>query len=303
MLKKSIEAYIALRRSVGFRIEDEASLLRRFACWASERDATHVSVRGAMDWATEACSPWRREKRLRVIAAFARHAAAEDPRHEVPPIQVFRQTIVRARPHIYTADEIRRLLDAARRLEPLWPLRPHVVAMLFGLLACTGMRLSEVLKLRLDDVTPDGLIVRKTKFNKTRLVPLHPTAAAALDHYLDLRREAGAKGDYVLVSQRGPRVPRPTAGKWFFELARESGLRPDHHKPGPRIHDLRHTFAVRALESSPAKGGKIGAHVRALTTYLGHASVAQTHWYLQTTPQLLRGIADACEQLVEGRTP
>ena len=300
---KSIEAYIALRRSVGFRIEDEASLLRRFASWAPERGETHVTVRGAMAWATEACSPWRREKRLRVIAAFARHAAAEDPRHEVPPVQVFRQTIARATPHIYTGEEIRRLLDAARRLEPIWPLRPHVVAMLFGLLACTGMRLSEVLKLRLDDVTRDGLIVRKTKFNKTRLVPLHATAAAALDFYLELRRHAGVKGDYVLVSQRGPRVPRPTAAIWFFRLARETGLRPDHHKPGPRIHDLRHTFAVRALEASPARGAKIGAHVRALSTYLGHSCVAQTCWYLQTTPLLLRGIADACEQFVEGSAP
>jgi integrase len=299
MLTSSIDAYLALRRALGFRLEDEAALLRAFAAWATERGATYVRAPDAVTWATAARSPWRREKRLRVVAAFARHAAAEDPRHEVPPTHVFRHTIARATPHIYAPEEVRRLLAAAADLPPVWPLRPHVVATLFGLLAATGLRVSEALALRLDDITPDGLVIRKTKFNKTRLVPLHASTAAALDHYLTLRRGAGILGDHVLVSRRGRRVARQTASLWFYRLARHLGLRGGPGTRGPRIHDLRHTFAVRALEAAPARGATIGRHVRALSTYLGHAGVAQTCWYLHTTPQLMRGVADACEQFLD----
>ena len=296
----SIEAYLALRRSMGFRLEDEASLLRRFASWSSERGETHVSAQSVIAWAVEALSPWRREKRLRVVAAFARHAAAEDPRHEVPPVFVFRRTIARATPHIYSAEEIRRLLEAASQLSPSWPLRPHVVTMLFGLLAATGMRLSEVLALRLGDVTPDGLVVRKTKFNKSRLVPLHASTIAALDRYLKHRNGVRAVTDHVLLSPRGGRIPRVTASTWFFRLARSIGLRGGPGTRGPRLHDLRHTFAVRSLEASPNRGAQIGPHVRALSTYLGHSRVAMTCWYLHATPTLMRGVADACEQFIDG---
>ena len=145
MLKAGIDAYLALRRSLGYRLEDEEYLLHSFASWASERGEIHVRSQTVMAWAAASGSPWRREKKLRVVAAFARHASAEDPRHEVPPTHVFQRRITSAVPHIYTAEEVRRLLDAAEQLRPTWPLRPHVVVMLFGLLASTGLRLSEAL--------------------------------------------------------------------------------------------------------------------------------------------------------------
>jgi len=299
-MKTSIDAYLALRRSLGFQLEDEGAHLHSFALWTSERGETHVATQSVIAWAASARSPWRREKRLRDVAAFARHAAAEDPRHDVPPTHVFAHKVARATPHIYSAEEIRRLIDAAEQLPPAWPLRPHVVAMLFGLLASTGLRLSEALALRLDDVTPDGLVIRKTKFNKSRLVPLHPSTVAALDRYLEIRKRAGDVSDFILVSGRGRRVTRATASLWFFVLARQLGLRAGPGTRGPRLHDLRHTFVVRSLEASPTRGSAIGPHVRALSTYLGHSSVAHTCWYLQATPQLMRGIADACELSVDG---
>ena len=300
MLRQSIDAYLALRGAVGFRLKTEEHLLHDFARWASDRRETHVRTQTATEWAATARSTWQRERRLRAVASFARHARAEDPLHEVPPIFVFGRRHVRPRPHIYSPDEIGRLLDAASRLPAIWPLRPQVLTTLFGLLASTGLRVSEALGLRFGDVTRDGLVIRKTKFYKTRLVPLHETAASALARYLDLRRRRSTVTDHVFVSPKGDRLPLSTVHKWFLRLTRETGLRSGPGTPGPRIHDLRHTFAVRALEACPHDGSPVGGRVRALSTYLGHSNLADTCWYLQATPDLLRGVADACERFLEG---
>jgi integrase len=218
----------------------------------------------------------------------------------VPPIFVFGRRHVRPRPHIYSQGELRRLLDAAGRLPAIWPLRPQVFTTLFGLLASSGLRVSEALALRVDDVTSDGLVIRKTKFNKSRLVPLHGTAASALGRYLERRRRASTVSDYVFVSPKGGRLPLPTVSKTFLHLARQAGLRSGPGTPGPRIHDLRHTLAVRALEACPQGGSPVGWRLRALSTYLGHRNLADTCWYLHATPQLMRGVADACERFLEG---
>jgi integrase/recombinase XerD len=296
----SIDAYLALRRAVGFRLTTEERLLHDFARWAFEHGDTHVRTQTATGWAAAARSPWQRERRLRAVTGFARHARAEDPRHEVPPIFVFGRRHVRPRPHIYSQGELRRLLDAAGRLPAIWPLRPQVFTTLFGLLASSGLRVSEALALRFDDVTSDGLVIRKTKFNKSRLVPLHGTAASALGRYLERRRRASTVSDYVFVSPKGGRLPLPTVSKTFLHLARQAGLRSGPGTPGPRIHDLRHTLAVRALEACPQGGSPVGWRLRALSTYLGHRNLADTCWYLHATPQLMRGVADACERFLEG---
>lgn len=303
MLSQGVDDYIALRRAAGFGLQTEEGLLLDFACWAGTRGETHVRTQTATEWAAAGRSPWQRERRLRAVAGFARHAHAEDARHEVPPIFVFGRRHVRPRPHIYSRDELASLLQAASRLAPIWPLRPQVFMTLFGVLASTGLRVSEALALRFGDVTSDGLVIRKTKFNKNRLVPLHPTAASALDRYLDLRRRTNTMTDYVFISPKGDRLPYSTVCNSFLRLVRQIGIRSGPGTPGPRIHDLRHTAAVRALEACPQAGSLVGWHIRALSTYLGHSSVAGTCWYLQATPQLTRGIADACEHLLEGGAP
>lgn len=300
MLKQSIDAYLSLRRALGFRMATEEYLLHDFARWASDRGDVYVRAATATEWAAMGPSPWQRERRLRALVQFARHARTEDPSHEVPPTRVFSHRQIRNTPHIYTADELKRLLDAASCLEPTWPLRAEVFTTLFGLLASTGLRVSEALALRIEDVTADGLVIRKTKFHKTRLVPLHPSTSAALDRYLDARRRASTVSDHVFISAKGGKLPYPTVMKWFLRLAREAGLRSGPGTRGPRIHDLRHTFAVRALENSPGGGSPVGRQMRALSTYLGHVNLADTCWYLRSTPQLMRGVADACERFLEG---
>lgn len=300
MLKQAVDSYLALRRAIGFLLTSEGLILHSFAHFAAGRGEVRVRRETAVAWAATAPSPRQRERRLRVIAAFARHARAEDPTHEEPPVDVFGHHRSRRLPHVYSQDEISRLLGAASRLGPSKSLRPHVYVTLFGLLAATGLRISEALMLEFEDVTADGLVIRRTKFHKSRLVPLHETTRAALGRYLGLRRRAGGASKRLFVSSTGNGLTYGMALFTFLKLARAIGLRGIPGLDGPRIHDLRHTFAVRALESSPGGGAPVARHMRALSTYLGHVNFANTYWYLQATPRLMRRVADACETLLEG---
>lgn len=300
MLRETVDSYLALRRAIGFLLRGEGLILHKFARIAASRGEVHVRRETAVAWSATAPSPRQRERRLRVIAAFARHARAEDPRHQEPPIDVFGHHRSRRLPHLYSQHEIGRLLDAASRLEPAESLRPQVYVTLFGLLAASGLRISEALRLELDDVTADGLVIRRTKFHKSRLVPLHETTSAALERYLERRRRAGGSSRRLFVSSRGDGLSYGMAITTFLKLARAIGLRGAGGSGGPRIHDLRHTFAVRVLESTPDGGAPVARHVRALSAYLGHANFANTYWYLQATPRLMRRVADACETFLEG---
>jgi integrase len=300
MLMQAIRKYLAVRRGVGFQCRDIGRVLTAFARYASKKGDTYVRSDTAMEWAVSAASAWQREQRLRKIAQFARHARAEDPRHEIPPVGIFAERYVRRLPHVYSPDEIRRLLRAGGRLRPRWPMRRAVFTTLVGLLVSTGLRISEALALRFGDVTPDGLVIRKTKFNKSRLVPLHPTTEAALRSYLRKRRRAGTTSDFVFISPRGGKLPYGTIHYLFRTAEHDAGLRSRHAPTGPRIHDLRHTFAVRSLESAPDGTNPVGRQVLALSTYLGHGDLVGTCWYLQATPCLMRGVSDSCERLLEG---
>lgn len=270
-------------------------MLHNFARYAAERSQTHVQRQTAIDWAATAPSPYQRENRLSMVRGFAHHARAEDPRHDRVPRHVFARQRRRSFPHILSPEELRQLLEATARLRPRGSLRPHTYYTLFGLLATTGLRISEAMHLLLSDVTTAGLMVRQTKFRKSRLVPLHPSTTDALE-----RHQAYAHGDdHVFVSTEGRALSYAMINGTFRFLLRSVDL---HMKPGlpqPRIHDLRHRFAVRALESCHARDD-VARHILALSTYLGHAHVADTYWYLQATPQLMRDIADACEACREG---
>ena len=179
-------------------------------------------------------------------------------------------------------------------------LRAQTYATLIGLLAATGLRISEALHLRYGDVTPDGLLIRKTKFQKTRLVPLHETAMAGLGRYLAQRRTVHLATDHVFVDDHGLPLGYGTVYRVFGKLAQSAGIAPLRgHRP--RLHELRHTFALRALQSTPAGRQRIGQHMLALATYLGHVSIDSTYWYLESTPELLTDIAAAGEAYLGGR--
>jgi integrase len=174
---------------------------------------------------------------------------------------------------------------------------------LFGLVAATGLRISEALAMRLEDVTEDGLIIRQTKFHKSRLVPLHPTTQRALSIYRKVREQLGTLDGSLFVSLWGKRLAYVTVDAIFLRLARSIGLRGEPGQRGARMHDLRHTFAVRSLEQCRHDDKAVARHLAALSTYLGHVHATSTYWYLQATPALMEQIANAGEALYQGGAP
>ena len=303
MLKQTLDAYLAVRHAVGYELRVPAILLRSFLRFAQDRGDSHVTNQTAFDWAAMAASKAQRQYRLKALIRFAKYAKANDARHEVPPDSFFGHHRRRPPPFIFTPTDISRLLEAASRLGPTGSLRPHMYRTLFALLACTGLRISEALALRFDDIIPDGLLIRKTKFRKARLVCLHETAVDGLEDYLIRRRRVGGADDHVFISLRGQGINYYTVYKTFRSLVRALGLEPETGRPRPNIHSLRHTFAVRVLEACPQSRDRINRHMLALSTYLGHARVTDTYWYLEATPQLMADIADTYERFTKGDIP
>lgn len=297
MLSGDLDAYIVLQRARGLKFTTQPCLLRSFVAAAEAAGDTRVLTARVLDWAARTTSDAQARNRLAIVRRFAEHLAIADPAHEVPPADAFgRWRFQRRLPHIYTGDEIAVLMAAARRLGPPGAIRGETLATLIGLLAATGLRVSEAVGLDPGDITADGLVIRETKFRKSRLVPLHASARAALESYI--RRRKPIKGEALLVNDHGRRPSYVTLYALFLRIARETGLRGLPGEKGPRLHDLRHTFAVRSLEACSGDRRAISRHMLALATYLGHADPSHTWWYLQATPALMRHIADAGETLM-----
>jgi integrase/recombinase XerD len=299
-MKDAITAYLALRRAAGFQMASAEYLLDSFAHFATGRNETHISTQTAIDWAAQGPSPAQRNARLKAICRFARYVRSEDDRHELPPANYFQCHMTRRMPYIYSSNEIGRLLEAAARLRPRGALRAQTYTTLIALLASTGLRISEALGLTLADITGDGLLIRETKFRKTRLVPLHDTAVAGLRRYLICRRELGAGEDHVFVGSRGRPLTYSGVHCTFKTLLKAASIWPPLGRHRPRLHDLRHAFAVRALQTSPAGRARTGQHMVALATYLGHVNIYATYWYLEATADLLSDIAGAGETFMAG---
>lgn len=297
----AVESYLAVWRAAGFTLSNTEYFLRSFAEFAMERKQTHIHTATAIEWASQTGSVAQRHTRYQTVCRFAQHLRVEDPRHESPPANHFGYRKTRRIPRIYSRDEINALILAAARLPSSDSLLPKTYAALISLLAATGLRISEALHLLVSDITPDGLLVRKTKFQKTRLVPLHDTAMAGIGRYLEHRQAARRGGDPVFVSDEGRPLVYWKVHSVFRTLLKSAGVKFSGGRR-PRIHDLRHTFAVRALEASPPGRQRIGQHMLALATYLGHVNIDATYWYLETTPELLLDIALVAEKYVqEGR--
>ncbi len=300
MLSEDLQRHISLRQALGYKFRSQALLLRSFVSYAEAHGDRIISADRILAWAVEAPSPEQRRNRLLEARRFAIAMHAEDSRHELPAADALgRGLSARRIPYLYSQEEICGLMNAAVALLPVGTIRPVTFATLFGLLAATGMRISEALALRLSDVTDDGLIIERTKFKKSRLLPLHPSTRRVLDAYLALRLRAVTSSDVLLIGNTGQAVAYPTVIAVFLRLTRSIGLRGASDRGGPRIHDLRHTFAVRSLERCPRNAAAVSRHIVGLSTYLGHAHVTDTYWYLQASPVLMTHIADAGEALQE----
>lgn len=301
-MTEKVERYLQLRRALGYQLQTEGWLLQKFAAFADA--AGHrgpLTTDLALRWA---CLPagadrlyWAR--RLEIVRCFARHLALTEPGTQVPARRLLGAAHRRTAPYIYTDAEIAALSAAARCLAPQNGLRPRTYEVLIGTLACTGLRISEALRLTRADAELDrGILkVRETKFRKTRLLPLHATTVAALRKYAAARdrfiriREA----DQFFVSCQGCTLPYSTVRNVFRKLCRSVQITGTGRRQ-PRLHDLRHTFACRRIEQWYNTEVELGHAVAALSVYLGHAKVSDTYWYLTATPELLERAAARFEQ-------
>lgn len=303
MLREDVTRYMELHRRLGFKFRTQSLLLTNFVAFAESQEGEFINTSQAVKWAGQAPSPPQRRNRLATLRRCALALHAEDARHEVPPAEIFgRGWFKRCAPYLYTSQQIKDLIDATRELSPKNSIRPLTYATLFGLLASSGLRVSEALSLTLDDLTADGLLIRATKFKKHRLIPIHDSTRAALNRYVAARAKMATLDRTLFVSVAGTGVKYPTVITVFLSVARQLGLRAAPGQRGARLHDLRHTFAVRSLERCAGDRQSIARHMVGLSTYLGHAHVSDTYWYLQATPALMQRIAQAGESLHTGES-
>ena len=302
MLSQAVESYLAVRRACGFELKSPGNLLRSFAIFSEARGKHHVCSEVAIEWAGLAASINRRARRLGVVIRFTRYIRAEDQSHELPPPIFGSEKPLRPVPYIFSRDDIQRLVQAASE-SGYRSLRRKTYSTFFALLACTGMRVSETLSLRFEDITPDGLLIRCTKFRKSRLVPLHETARDGIESYLEHRRPYAPFDDHVFISLRRKPVRIRDVERAFQTAVDKIGLQKGPGLPRPTPHSLRHTFTVRALETCPDGRDHITKHMLALSTYLGHGSVSYTYWYLEAVPDLMKDIAQRSESFFSGGRP
>ena len=295
----AVNAYIAAQKRLGFALRTESTQLRDFACYADSVDHRGpLTTTLAVAWASRPGKRLRRfpERRLQVLRPFARYLAAIDDANEVPPRDLLGRARHRPIHHIYTESQVLALLREATRLRP-GSLKSLTLTTLFGLLAATGLRISEALKLRCEDVDLKRciLVLRETKFRKSRVVPFHVTTAAALGRYAVMRDKSfpPVRSTTFFVADGGGALPYSTVGNTFGRMRRALGW--DELMPRPRIHDLRHTFACRRLQAWYADGVDVDAKIASLATYLGHVHFTDTYWYLTGTPELLALAANRFE--------
>lgn len=289
-----VKEYLALRRGLGFDLETPRWLLLDFARYADRiGHRGPVTIDLAVQWALSSHSGDSAQavRRLSAVRQFARHLAIFDPATEIPPVGLLGRVPRRKPPHIYCDAELGALLQQARLLLPRGGLRPRSYVAFFSLLVSTGLRLSEACCLTTGDVDlVDGVLtVRESKFRKSRLVPLHPTATQALTRYAAYRdgcRTAPRSG-YFFRTERAPALTRAAVEKTFSRLRDRLGWTAQGRVRRPRIHDLRHTFAVRRLLRWYEDGADVDRKILALATYLGHAKATDTYWYLSAVPELM----------------
>jgi len=292
--------YLEMRRNLGFALHIEGEQLLRFARYAEGVGHNGpLTAEIALQWAQSSSgSRMNHARRLDIVRRFARYIKLSVPETEIPPEGVLGPSYRRISPHIYSQEEISALIGACRQLTPVNGIRPHTHATLFGLLACTGMRISEALRLSIDDFDPDqGIItIIEGKFHKSRILPLHPSCVKALMAYASLRQSRHPATRAFFVTELGTSLKYLKVLLTFRMIAKSLNWSRD-----TRIHGLRHTFAVRRLLQWHRDGEDVHRHIGQLSTYLGHCKVQDTYWYFSAVPELMALAAERFEHYAEVR--
>jgi integrase len=306
-LRARAKEYLAMRRTLGFKLTTQGWHLMSFVRFCEERGADRVTTDLALEWATRTTRNSGDEvyqaRRLDVVRIFARHLQALDPATEVPPDDVLARRYRRIPPYLYSPEEVVALMSAADGLAPA--MRAATWRTLIGLLAVTGMRQGEACRLLRDDVDLDAgtLVIADSKFGKSRLVFLHPTASAALRAYEQARDRAFPEPEAAtfLVNSRGGPLDGHNIQHTFAVLIAAAGIQVPPGRRAPRLHDLRHAFTVATMLDWYRDGGDVQARLPLLSTWLGHVDPKSTYWYLQAVPELLALAASRLEQQAEGQ--
>jgi integrase/recombinase XerD len=296
-LRQGIEEYLQLRRNLGFLLRGPGRLLHSFAAFAEREKATHLTADLAIRWAQQPADakPTTWAVRLQTVRRFAIWLSASDRRTEVPPAGLLPYRYERKRPYLYSDAEVANLVRTAGQLPSPAGLKGRTFATIFGLLAVSGMRISEALALDRQDVDlQEGILrIRRSKFGKSRLVAVHESTRQVLADYARERdrvvpRPAGAA---FFLSERGSRVTEWASRYNFAKVSRQVGLRSAttdcRHGHGPRLHDMRHRFAACTLINWYRAGIDVEREIPKLATYLGHVHVNETYWYIEAVPELL----------------
>ena len=301
--EKALKDYLRIRRSLGFQLRTPEFLLRNFVTLLQAQGAAYITRELAVRWATQPAKvqPAFWAERLGIVRRFAIWHSAMDPRTEIPPAGLLPHRYRRKPPHIYSDEEIEKLLRGTQQLPSRKGLRALTHTTLFGLLIATGMRVNEALGLDRPDVDLKlGILhIRRTKFGKSRYVPVHPSTVEALKKYAETRdRLSTTFTPAFFISERGRRITGSTAEYTFAKLCQRIGLRAraKGRGRGPRLMDMRHRFAVRTLINWYRSGVDVERELPKLSTYLGHVHVNHTYWYLEAVPELLQLATDRLTQ-------
>lgn len=300
-----VQEYLSLRRSLGFKLISTEYVLRWFLAFMEDEHETHIKTETVLRWvhASKAVAPPQRGPRFAIVRKFAQYAHALDPEHEVPPYRLLSPRPGRANPHIYSQGEILRLLEACLAIQSSKGLCRYTCYTIFGLLAVTGMRISEATSLAHDDVDLSGgiITIRKGKFNKTRRIPVHDSTIAALGEYVRHKDQIypNSQSSAFFLSDSGAPLTSAVLRPMFLSLSRRIGFRKPTDHNGPRIHDFRHTFAVKTVMKWYRVGANVERNMPILSTYLGHVKPSDTYWYLSSIPELV-GLAAARMEAYRG---
>ena len=306
-LREAVRDYLALRRGLGFKLKKHQRFLEEFVSVLEREGVSRITSRLALLWATQPqhIQPAEWAARLGVVRGFARYWSATDATTEVPPDGLLPHRPRRVRPYLYSDEQIQQLLETAKNMRATHSLQSWTYYCLLGLLAVTGLRISEVLNLQFADIDwPEGVLtIRGAKFGKSRLVPLHASTLKVLSDYAVRRDRLFTRGNkgYFFPSRRGARLDEGQVRRTFYALSRRIGIRGAFASRGPRLHDFRHRFAVQTLLRWHRNGEDVRQRLPALSTYLGHAHVTDTYWYVTGTPELMEAVGQLLEKRWEAR--